>query len=84
MGVFGTGLERLCAVTAASTAKQMAAQVKAAVREVRTVELRLDWLRNDRERAAFLAWLKKNRFRSSTFMATCCRRAGCCRFPIRR
>jgi 3-dehydroquinate dehydratase/shikimate dehydrogenase len=76
MGVFGTGLERLCAVTAASTAKQMAAQVKAAVREVRTVELRLDWLRNDRERAAFLAWLKKNRFRRSTFMATCRRRAG--------
>jgi 3-dehydroquinate dehydratase/shikimate dehydrogenase len=76
MGVFGTGLERLCAVAAASTAKEMAAQVKAAVREVRTVELRLDWLRNDRERAALLAWLKKNRFRSSTFMATCRRRSG--------
>ena len=76
MGVFGTGLERLCAVTAASSAKEMAAQVRAAAREVWTVELRLDWLRNDRERAAFLAWLKNAKFRGATFMATCRRRAG--------
>ena len=76
MGVFGTGLERLCAVTAASTAKEMAAQVRAAAQEVRTIELRLDWLRNHRERAGFLAWLKKTKFRGVTFMATCRRHVG--------
>jgi len=76
MGVFGTGLERLCAVTAASTAREMAVQVREALRETRTVELRLDWLRNDRERAGFLLWLKKNRPRDATFLATCRRRAG--------
>jgi 3-dehydroquinate dehydratase / shikimate dehydrogenase len=76
MDVFGTGLERLCAVTAAATAKEMAAQVRAALRGARTVELRLDWLRNDRERSGFLRWLKKNQPRDATFLVTCRRRAG--------
>jgi len=76
MGVFGTGLERLCAVTAAPSAKELAAQVRAAVREARTIELRLDWLRTDRQRAAFLFWLKQQSFPRVTFLATCRRRAG--------
>jgi len=76
MGVFGTGLERLCAVTAAPSARELAAQVRAAVREARTIELRLDWLRTDRERAIFLFWLKKKSFPRATFIATCRRRIG--------
>jgi 3-dehydroquinate dehydratase / shikimate dehydrogenase len=77
MGVFGTGLERLCGVAAAPTAREMAAQVRAALREARTIELRLDWLRNDRERTALLLWLKnKKSCRRATFIATCRRQAG--------
>lgn len=76
MGVFGTGLERLCAVAAAPAARELAAQVRAALRETRTIELRLDWLRSDPQRAAFLDWLHKQKFRRATFIATCRRRAA--------
>jgi 3-dehydroquinate dehydratase/shikimate dehydrogenase len=54
----------------------MAAQVCAGVRQTPTIELRLDWLKSDQERASFLRWLKKNRPRNATFIATCRRRAG--------
>jgi 3-dehydroquinate dehydratase/shikimate dehydrogenase len=40
------------------------------------VELRLDWLRNDSERARFLRWLKKNAPPRATFLATCRRKEG--------
>jgi 3-dehydroquinate dehydratase/shikimate dehydrogenase len=40
------------------------------------MELRLDWLRNDSERSRFLRWLKRNRSRGATFLATCRRREG--------
>jgi 3-dehydroquinate dehydratase/shikimate dehydrogenase len=73
---FGSGIRRICAVVAASTAAEMAAQVRAAVRETPTVELRLDWLRSDAERARFLRWLRKNKPRGATFLATCRRREG--------
>jgi 3-dehydroquinate dehydratase / shikimate dehydrogenase len=78
MGVFGQGVGRICAVAAASTAAQMAAQVRLALRETPTVELRLDWLANDRERARLLEWLRKWRIgsRRATFVATCRRRVG--------
>jgi 3-dehydroquinate dehydratase/shikimate dehydrogenase len=74
--VFGRGLGRICAVAAASTAAEMADLVRAGLRETPTIELRLDWLRNDSERARLLLWLKRNRPRGTTFVATCRRREG--------
>src|SRR6266478_3430085 len=76
MGIFGTGLSRICAVVAASTAAEMAKLVRSALKQARTVELRLDWLSSDLERERFLAWLKKSKVRSATFLATCRRREG--------
>ena len=76
MALFGTGVQRICAVVAASTAAEMSKYVLAALRQTRTVELRLDWLRSGAERVRFLAWLKKNRFRDTTFLVTCRRREG--------
>src|SRR5467141_1357081 len=76
MGLFGTGLNRICAVVAASTAAEMAKLLRSALRQARTVELRLDWLSSDLERARFLRWLGKRRSRGATFLATCRRREG--------
>src|SRR6266700_6544173 len=76
MALFGTGVQRICAVVAASTAAEMSKYVLAALRQTRTVELRLDWLRSGAQRVRFLAWLKKNKFRDTTFLATCRRREG--------
>src|SRR5467141_2826288 len=76
MGIFGTGLNRICAVVAASTAAEMAKLLRSALRQARTVELRLDWLSSDLERERFLAWLKKSKVKSATFVATCRRREG--------
>src|SRR6266853_471882 len=81
MGLFGTGLRRICAVAAASTAAEMAKLVRSAIKQTRTVELRLDWLGSDAQRARFLGWLKKSRFSSATFVATCRRREGGGKFP---
>jgi 3-dehydroquinate dehydratase/shikimate dehydrogenase len=76
MGLFGTGLRRICAVAAASTAAEMSRLVRSALGQTRTVELRLDWLGSDAERARFLAWLRKCQYRDATFLATCRRREG--------
>jgi 3-dehydroquinate dehydratase/shikimate dehydrogenase len=76
MALFGSGLRRICAVVAASTAAEMSKHVRAALKEARTVELRIDWLRSDAERTRFLAWLKKSKFRQATFIVTCRRREG--------
>jgi 3-dehydroquinate dehydratase/shikimate dehydrogenase len=76
MGVFGKGLRRICGVAAASTAAEMAKLVRSGLRQTGTIELRLDWLSSDRERARFLGWLKKSRLSSATFVATCRRREG--------
>src|SRR6266404_2528478 len=76
MGIFGTGLSRICAVVAASTAAEMVKLVRSALRQAKTVELRLDWLSSDLERARFLAWLMKSKVKSATFLATCRRREG--------
>jgi len=54
----------------------MAAGLRAALRETPTVELRLDWLRSDAERARFLRWLRKDRSRRAVLVATCRRREG--------
>ncbi|HEX4545706.1 MAG TPA: shikimate dehydrogenase [Candidatus Acidoferrum sp.] len=76
MGLFGAGVRRICAVVAASTAPEMAKQVRLALRETRTVEVRLDWPRSNQERCRFLVWLKKNRPHGVTLVATCRRREG--------
>ena len=55
--VFGTGIARLCGVLAASTAGELRRLLAQGLRETPTVELRLDWLKNDKERHAFLNWL---------------------------
>jgi 3-dehydroquinate dehydratase/shikimate dehydrogenase len=74
MGLFGTGVRRICAVVAASTAAELTKQVRSALKEARTVELRLDWLSTDAERARFLDWLRRNRADDATFLVTCRRR----------
>src|SRR5208282_3202741 len=74
--LFGVGISRICAVAAASTAREMADLVRAGRRETPTIELRLDWLRSDSERSRFLLWLKRNRPRAATLLATCRRRKG--------
>jgi 3-dehydroquinate dehydratase / shikimate dehydrogenase len=76
MGLFGAGVGRICAVVAAFTAAEMRKQVRSALRVTRTVELRLDWLRNDRERSRFLLFLKRSKLRNATLLATCRRREG--------
>jgi 3-dehydroquinate dehydratase/shikimate dehydrogenase len=72
---FGAGVARLCAVVAAPTAREMVRQIHAALHETPTIELRLDWLHSDTERALLFSWLRRQRLRG-TFLATCRRRAG--------
>lgn len=74
--VFGKGVARLCGVAAAQTAAKLCRLVKVALQGTPTVELRLDWLKNDNERHAFLDWLKRQRFPKAQFIATCRRRVG--------
>jgi 3-dehydroquinate dehydratase / shikimate dehydrogenase len=81
MGLFGTGVARICAVVAASSAREMAAQLRLALRETPTVELRLDWLSSDSERRRFLAWLRRKRPRRAVLLATCRRHEGGGLFP---
>jgi 3-dehydroquinate dehydratase/shikimate dehydrogenase len=76
MGLFGTGVARICAVVAASSAREMAALLRSALRETPTIELRLDWLRSDLERRRFLGWLRRNPPRRAVLLATCRRREG--------
>jgi 3-dehydroquinate dehydratase / shikimate dehydrogenase len=76
MHLFGKGIDRICAVVAATTAQEMRAQFRLALRETRTLELRLDWLRSDLERKRFLEWLATNRPLRSTLLATCRRVVG--------
>ncbi|MDE3136429.1 MAG: shikimate dehydrogenase [Acidobacteriota bacterium] len=70
-----TGLDPVCGVVAARGAHEMAAQVRQALRLTRTIELRLDWLRDERERRRLFAWLQRKR-PAAAFVATCRRRAA--------
>src|ERR1700737_213742 len=76
MGLFGKGVARICAVVAAASASEMAAQLRRALRETPPVEWRLDWLKNNAERRRFLTWLRRNRPRGAVLLATCRRREG--------
>ncbi|HLE37949.1 MAG TPA: shikimate dehydrogenase [Candidatus Acidoferrales bacterium] len=69
------GPDRICAVVAAPTAKEMARQLRRALRLTRTVELRLDWLKGKREIVRLLSWLRVHRPRA-TLIATCRRRSA--------
>jgi 3-dehydroquinate dehydratase / shikimate dehydrogenase len=74
--VFGTGKARICAVVATTHARDFRDLVRCALKETPTVELRLDWLVNDRERHAALDWLKRFAPSNAVFIATCRRRVG--------
>jgi 3-dehydroquinate dehydratase/shikimate dehydrogenase len=74
------GLDPVCAVAAAGGAREMAAQVQQALRLTRTIELRLDWLRDERERKRLFAWLRRVR-PAASLIATCRRREAGGRFP---
>ncbi|MGB8323563.1 MAG: shikimate dehydrogenase [Candidatus Acidiferrum sp.] len=75
-GLFGDGISRLCGVVAAPTAREMNALAARALKETPTIELRLDWLKNDEERHKLLRWLGAQRNRKAQFIATCRRRVG--------
>lgn len=75
-GPFGRGQDRICAVAAASTSREMIRQIGLGLRETRTVELRLDWLQSDAERNRVLSWVKRRRGTRATFVATCRSVAG--------
>jgi len=54
----------------------MARQIRLGLKETRTIELRLDWLKSDAERRKLLRLLGKQSFRGATFLATCRRKAA--------
>jgi 3-dehydroquinate dehydratase / shikimate dehydrogenase len=68
--------DRVCAVVATGTAQDAIRQLRQARRYTRTIELRLDWLRSDRERAKFLAALRRSSRKGLTLLATCRRILG--------
>jgi 3-dehydroquinate dehydratase / shikimate dehydrogenase len=75
--MFGNGEKRICGVVAAQTALELRKFVRLAEREASTLEVRLDWLRDDGERKKFLAWMKdRDRTSSTTYIATCRRMVG--------
>ncbi len=67
------GRDKICAVVASADAESMRRQLRAALRETGTVELRLDWLATDAEISRFLSRLRSVP-RRATFIATCRRR----------
>jgi len=73
------GSDKICAVVAAADAGSMAGQLRQALRQTRTVELRLDWLASSREIVRFLDYLAASKPRG-TLIATCRRREGGGRF----
>ena len=69
------GRDKICAVVAAADSKMMLRQLRAALRQTRTIELRLDWLSGDREITRFLGRLRSIRPKA-TLVATCRRRGA--------
>jgi 3-dehydroquinate dehydratase / shikimate dehydrogenase len=67
------GEDRVCAVAAAEDARELWRQLRRGLEWTSTVELRLDWLKNDREIARFLRRLAAKTPRA-TLIATCRRR----------
>ncbi|HXN19240.1 MAG TPA: shikimate dehydrogenase [Candidatus Binatus sp.] len=73
------GRDKICAVVAAESSGSMWNQLTRAVRHTRTVELRLDWLRDEREIHVLLQRLATKQPRA-TLIATCRRRQAGGRF----
>ena len=73
---FGEGIARICGVLAAPTARKLRGLLEQALRQTPTVEVRLDWLKSDQERHAFLNWLRSHRPAKAQIIATCRRRIG--------
>jgi 3-dehydroquinate dehydratase/shikimate dehydrogenase len=69
------GKDRVCGVIAASSTREMISQLRLGLKATRTLELRLDYLRNAKERVAFLAWLREKRLHA-VLIATCRSRRG--------
>jgi 3-dehydroquinate dehydratase / shikimate dehydrogenase len=67
--------DKICAVVAAADVQAMWRQLQEAVKFTGTVELRLDWLKDDREIARFQRRLEAEPPRA-TLIATCRRRAA--------
>ena len=74
-GVSLLGKNKICAVVAAPTAREAWCQVLRALKFTRTIELRLDCLRDISEVTALFAQLQFNSS-PATFIATCRREAG--------
>jgi 3-dehydroquinate dehydratase/shikimate dehydrogenase len=70
------GIEKICAVVAASHAAGMRKQLKHALQSAKIVEIRLDWLPGDAEIDGFLKWLAALKKPQATLIATCRRREG--------
>src|SRR5215831_4163979 len=70
--------DRLCAVIATPSAREALEQIQRARKDTKTLELRLDWLRSDQERAKLLESLKNKRrsLAGMTLLATCRRILG--------
>jgi len=68
--------DRLCAVIATPLAREARTQAKQALKYTKTLELRLDWLESDRERARLIRWLKRRPLGGVDLVATCRRILG--------
>ncbi len=69
------GKDRVFGVVAAGTARKMISLIRLGLKSTRTLELRLDYLRDSRERTALLGWLGRKRPRA-VLIATCRSRQG--------
>src|ERR1700730_10689384 len=67
------GRDKICAVVATKDSRSMWNQFERALRQARTVELRLDWLQSEDEIHAFLGRLARKRT-DAVLIATCRRR----------
>ena len=65
------GRDKICAVVAATDVRTMRSQLQKAVRQTGTIELRLDWLEDDREIESFLGSLPADKRPESILIATC-------------
>lgn len=67
------GADRICGVVAATTAREMWQQLREALRSTRTVELRLDWLKSERELRVFLVRLGRAKLSRRVMLIATCR-----------
>jgi 3-dehydroquinate dehydratase/shikimate dehydrogenase len=73
------GRDRICGVVAAPDARGMVRQTRAALRQTRLLEVRLDWLADEEGILQFLGWVRRRPPRA-TLIATCRRRVAGGRF----